>query len=100
MNFISQKFKVGDRVEVIPSPCTPAERVGERGVVVEAPNPLPIPVRLMFALAGSDHRAVAVRIHGNHHIFCANSLRKIDERGDWKQIERETGYTPPVAVPA
>ena len=98
--FNGRTFKPGDQVEVIANSCAPSTLIGKRGTVVEIPDRL-IGMLIFFALTSSYlHEPFAVDIDGKVDLICRNALRKINDRGDWKQIERETGYTPPVAVPA
>jgi len=98
--FNGKKFIPGDRVEVIATACAPSVLVGKRGTVVDIPGSH-IGLAILISITSSAlHQPYAVDIDGQIDLIWVQALRKLDERGDWKQIERETGYTPPALVPA
>lgn len=94
-------FRPGQRIEVVESRCMPdaaKKLVGVRGAIVGLD-------RSLIGILDQEvtgHIGYIVDLDGFPGQFrlCSHMLKPIDERGDWKEIERTTGYKPPALVPA
>lgn len=94
------ELKPGTRCVVVLSECMPDEAkllVGKRCTVIGMERS--ILALLNVVLTG--HLTYFVDMDdGTQHTMCRHMLQPIDDRGDWKEIERATGYKPPTEVPA
>jgi hypothetical protein len=92
-------LKPGTRCEIVRSPCFPneAERVlGLRCTVLGVDRSL---IGLL-AISLDKHTLYVVDMDdGTQASLCEHMLKPIDERGDWNEIERVTGYKPPTHQP-
>lgn len=94
-------FRPGQRIEVVESKCMPESAkglVGKVGTVVGMDHS----IIGMLARELTTHDCYVVDLDGlpEQFVFCGHMLKPIDERGDWNEIERTTGYKPPALVPA
>lgn len=92
------KFKVGDRVQVVPSPCVDDPHLeGVTGVVVDAPiETLLVLLAIRAGMpAKPGHEDVVVETdEGMSLVLCSTAVRKIAPSTEWSAICDQLGYKP------